>query len=217
MEQGRWPPVMPQSSLDRSWEDEERLYQQPNPVLLPDKGRNLGGLYIGCLYIAGRLKNRELYGHIGAIVSIGVSLNKDLNGAAIVKPGQHPFSAAGYPELLPDIDYQFVDIDDRDRCNIKAHFDPCIAFINKHVKQGTSVYVHCAAGVSRSASIVIAYLMKEFNMSYDIAFSQLKACRPVIDPNNGFRKQLKTYEEELRMKGFMERYLKLKKTEGSPV
>lgn len=217
MEQGPWPPAMPESSLDRSWEEEESLYQKPNPVLLPDKARNLGGLYIGCLYIAGRLRNRELYGHIGAIVSIGVSLNKDLNGSAITQPGRHPFAAAGYPELLDDVTYHFVDIDDRERCNIKVHFDPCIAFINKHMKQGTSVYVHCAAGVSRSASIVIAYLIKELHMSYDNAFSQLKACRPVIDPNNGFRKQLKAYDEELKMSGLMERYLKAKKTEGSLV
>ncbi len=214
MEQDQWAPAMSQSSFDRSWEEEEALYQKPNAVLLPHTDRNLGGLYIGCLYIAERLKNRDLYGHIGAIVSIGVSLNKDLNGDPITKPGQHPFSAAGYPELLPDVSYHFVDIDDTTRCNIKAHFEPCTAFIDKHRKQGISVYVHCAAGVSRSASIVIAYLMKAFNMSYANAFSQLKACRPIIDPNLGFRKQLKVYEEELQMRGLMERYVKMKKTEG---
>jgi hypothetical protein len=198
---------------DANVDDDERLYQMPNPVLLPDKEKNLGGLYIGCVYTVGRLSDRKRYGHIGAIVSIGVSLNRDLNGP-IMKPGVHPFSAAGYPALLPGVTYRFVDIDDHPRCNIKVHFDPCIKFINEHMRQGTSVFVHCVAGVSRSASIVIAYMMRELHLCYDDAFSQLHACRPIIDPNQGFRKQLKEYEEELHMKRLMERYLNAKKAES---
>jgi len=104
--------------------DDDDLYEKPNVVIMPDK--DTGGLYIGCLYIAGALADRETYGHIGAIVRIGVE----------------PYP--GYPSLLPDVQYH------------------CI---NKHRKQGISVYVHCAAGVR--------------------AFRKLKLCRPVIDPNNG--------------------------------
>lgn len=60
--------------------------------------------------------------------------------------------------------------------------------------------VHCQAGISRSASIVISYLMERFSMSYDEARKYLKARRPQIDPNDGFVKQLKSYEEILKVK-----------------
>lgn len=163
--------------------DEEHLYREPNPVLLPDAEKRLGGLYIGCLYIAGALKNRDLYGHIKAVVCIGC--------------GTHPFSAAGYPPTVPGVEYHFVDVDDHERSDIKIHFDPCIDFIHKHIMLGSSVFVHCAAGVSRSASIVIAYLMRKKVMTYERAFRHLRASRPIIDPNNGFRKQLREYEVEL--------------------
>ena len=156
--------------------DDDDLYEKPNVVIMPDK--DTGGLYIGCLYIAGALADRETYGHIGAIVRIGVE----------------PYP--GYPSLLPDIQYHCINIDDHDRCDIMDHFDSCIAFINKHRKQGISVYVHCAAGVSRSATIVIAYLMKEYKLGYESAFRKLKLCRPIIDPNNGFRKQLKEFQKK---------------------
>lgn len=50
--------------------------------------------------------------------------------------------------------------------------------------------VHCAAGVSRSASFVIAYLMKKRDMLYPDALRYVKERRKVISPNSGFKKQL---------------------------
>jgi len=46
--------------------------------------------------------------------------------------------------------------------------------------------VHCFAGVSRSATIVIAYLMQEKEMNMEIAFSFASQARPIIFPNMGF-------------------------------
>lgn len=46
--------------------------------------------------------------------------------------------------------------------------------------------MHCAAGVSRSASIVIAYLMRNNGMNYSDAFALVKNKRFVICPNHGF-------------------------------
>ena len=57
--------------------------------------------------------------------------------------------------------------------------------------------VHCAAGVSRSASTVIAYVMKKQGMSRDDAYAFVKKCRPGIYPNTGFRAQLLKYQEIL--------------------
>ena len=49
------------------------------------------------------------------------------------------------------------------------------------------VLVHCGFGVSRSASLVIMFLMKQWNVSYDEAYDYVKACREIIEPNEGFK------------------------------
>ncbi len=49
------------------------------------------------------------------------------------------------------------------------------------------------AGVSRSASVVIAYIMKTENCSFQSAFAEVKIARPAIKPNAGFTEQLKKF------------------------
>ena len=61
-----------------------------------------------------------------------------------------------------------------------------------------NVLVHCAQGVSRSATIVASYLMRKENMLCNDALSFIKYLRPVSVPNYGFRTQLKQLEEELK-------------------
>ena len=57
---------------------------------------------------------------------------------------------------------------------------------------GKNVLVHCSAGRSRSASSIIYYLMKkEDKMPLDEAFQYVIRCRDIIDPNYGFREELK--------------------------
>jgi protein-tyrosine phosphatase len=51
-----------------------------------------------------------------------------------------------------------------------------------------AVLVHCYAGVSRSATCVIAYLMQEKHMGFEEAFSFASKKRPVIFPNMGFQR-----------------------------
>jgi hypothetical protein len=59
-----------------------------------------------------------------------------------------------------------------------------------------NVLVHCAAGVSRSGSIVVAYLMKKYNLSYDDALEMARSKSPRIRPNTSFEKQLRNWENE---------------------
>lgn len=66
------------------------------------------------------------------------------------------------------------------------------AFIDECRKDGGRVLVHCNAGVSRSAAVVIGYLMAvERGLTYDGALDRLRAKRPCCRPNNGFAKQLR--------------------------
>ncbi|BFG37294.1 hypothetical protein CerSpe_235680 [Prunus speciosa] len=57
-------------------------------------------------------------------------------------------------------------------------------------EQGGRVFVHCCQGVSRSTSLVIAYLMWREGQSFDDAFQYVEAARGIADPNMGFACQL---------------------------
>ena len=59
------------------------------------------------------------------------------------------------------------------------------------------VLVHCHRGVSRSATVVIAYMMKFKNIGMLEAFNFVKIQRPIIDPNFGFLIQLQAFEEQI--------------------
>lgn len=54
--------------------------------------------------------------------------------------------------------------------------------------------VHCKMGVSRSASVVIAYAMKAYNWDFKEAFEYVKQKRSCIKPNSSFISQLETYQ-----------------------
>lgn len=94
--------------------------------------------------------------------------------------------------------YLRVNALDRPDVDLKCHFDEVADMIEEVHQLGGKSLVHCVAGVSRSASLCLAYLMKHRGMSLREAFYHVKAIRPQIRPNSGFFQQLRVYEEELR-------------------
>lgn len=60
--------------------------------------------------------------------------------------------------------------------------------------KGKCVYIHCAQGVSRSATICIAYMMLHANIKYENAYRFVEMCRDVILPNEGFVQQLQSLD-----------------------
>lgn len=62
-----------------------------------------------------------------------------------------------------------------------------------HRKSGQAVLVHCKMGVSRSASTVIAYAMKQQYWTLEVALNYVRDRRSIVKPNEGFMKQLQTY------------------------
>lgn len=102
--------------------------------------------------------------------------------------------ASGIPPKFPsNFQYKVVTILDSPSANLKAHFQACIRFLKQAIDQGGIVLVHCFAGVSRSATIVIAYLMQEHGMSLIDATQHVRKCRYFINPNDGFRRQLQGF------------------------
>ncbi len=69
-----------------------------------------------------------------------------------------------------------------------------------HAEGGGAVLVHCYAGVSRSASCVIAFLMQECGLTFLEAMTYVRKKRPIVFPNFGFQRQLMDFEKALRSK-----------------
>lgn len=72
--------------------------------------------------------------------------------------------------------------------NLLLLFDDAIDFIKHAIDSEETIYVHCNAGVSRSASFVIAYFIREHGLTFEEALNFVKAKRGCVFPNYGFQK-----------------------------
>jgi len=83
--------------------------------------------------------------------------------------------------------------------NLSSHFEAAFEFIDLARQSDSVIFVHCAAGISRSATVVIAYLMREYAMSCSEAYQFVKARRSIISPNLDFMGELHEFEKRLKM------------------
>ena len=72
-------------------------------------------------------------------------------------------------------------------------FEPAFEILDKAVFGGEKTLVHCSEGKSRSAAILIAYLVNRFKVSAEQATRFLQSKRPIVKP--GFIQELKAYEQ----------------------
>lgn len=89
-------------------------------------------------------------------------------------------------------------LDDTPHAPISSHFDHVADKIHEHVHRGGRVMIHCLLGVSRSTTILLAYLMKHRGMSLKSAYDMVAARRTCVRPNPGFWRQLMDYEKRLQ-------------------
>eukprot|EP01083_Nonionella_stella_P229750 812827_1 len=100
------------------------------------------------------------------------------------------------------IEYLQCVIEDSPKANINQFFEETIQFINGALADANhhKVFVHCQAGISRSASIVIAYIMNTRGHGtrgipkFEDALAFVRERRPMVHPNDGFTMQLMEYE-----------------------
>lgn len=90
--------------------------------------------------------------------------------------------------------YMNIRVYDVEATDLLSHWAGTYNFINNARKSGQAVLVHCKMGISRSASTVIAYAMKQQRWPLDVALAYVKDRRSIVKPNEGFMKQLQTYD-----------------------
>uniref|UniRef100_A0A1A8IW62 protein-tyrosine-phosphatase n=1 Tax=Nothobranchius kuhntae TaxID=321403 RepID=A0A1A8IW62_NOTKU len=93
--------------------------------------------------------------------------------------------------------YKRLPATDNSKQNLRQYFEEVFEFIEEAYQSGKGVLIHCQAGVSRSATIVIAYLMKHTLMTMTDAYKYVRSRRPVVSPNLNFMGQLLEFERDL--------------------
>ena len=101
--------------------------------------------------------------------------------------------------VFPDkIKYLHLRLEDMEDVLLKDRFDETIHFMETALHNPSNrILVHCNLGISRSTTIILAYLMKTYNATLIEAFKFLRHRRPIVCPNIGFLHQLIDYEFEL--------------------
>lgn len=98
----------------------------------------------------------------------------------------------------PSFTYLRAPMDDVPEENLGPHIAKVLPFIEEGLRMNVGTLVHCHAGVSRSASLVVAFIMQTRGLSYDDALALVRECRWCVSPNEGFVRQLRELETVLK-------------------
>ncbi|XP_074617028.1 dual specificity protein phosphatase 22-like isoform X1 [Acropora palmata] len=117
--------------------------------------------------------------------------------------------------VLEQFVYKCIQAADSPEQDISDYFQESIDFIhNCRINNGVCL-VHCMAGISRSTSIVAAYIMAVTNLNWIEALKAIKCSRSIANPNYGFQRQLQDFcnlkadeERERLKKNFPDREFK---------
>ncbi|TRY68328.1 hypothetical protein TCAL_03807 [Tigriopus californicus] len=102
-----------------------------------------------------------------------------------------PRKISSFLPKIKNLHIQVTDLPDED---ILSFITSALAFINEGIASGGNVLVHCFRGKSRSATVVTAFIMQKYNLSFEQALARVKAKRDCVNPHQGFLAQLKLYE-----------------------
>ena len=122
-----------------------------------------------------------------------------LNIQSIVNctPPKSEDPGAGCPSFFErELRYLRVPIYDSPAEDAAEHFAAVLDFISSRLHHG-GVLVHCNRGVSRSATFVVAHLMRTQALDPAAALELVRAARPQAEPNAAFLKQLDVLHTEL--------------------
>ncbi|XP_050533399.1 dual specificity protein phosphatase Mpk3 [Daktulosphaira vitifoliae] len=95
------------------------------------------------------------------------------------------------------IKYMQIPISDHIGQNLAGFFPQAIEFIDNGRSQQKGVLVHCLAGISRSVTVMLAYLMAHRQLTLNEAYNMVLKRKTNIDPNFHFMQQLHSFEKQL--------------------
>ncbi|XP_061768087.1 dual specificity protein phosphatase 16 [Nerophis ophidion] len=125
-------------------------------------------------------------------------LNKDVMQQNAIAYVLNASNTCPKPDFIPESHFLRVPVNDSFCEKILPWLDRSVEFIEKAKTSNACVLVHCLAGISRSATIAIAYIMKRMDMSLDEAYRFVKEKRPTISPNFNFLGQLLDFEKKIK-------------------
>ena len=108
----------------------------------------------------------------------------------VVRSVKEQLIAPAYPD---EFQYYVMEIPDCPTASLLPYLPEVLQFIDVG-RQSGGILIHCDSGISRSAAVTIAYVMRDQQMSYDNAFQYVADRRCCVHPNLGFMHQLGEYE-----------------------
>ncbi|XP_043939277.1 dual specificity protein phosphatase 8-like [Protopterus annectens] len=124
-------------------------------------------------------------------------LNKDVMAENGITHVLNVSNSCPKPAYIPETHFLRIPVNDSYCEKILPWLNKAVDFIDKAKLLNGRVLVHCLAGISRSAAIAIAYVMRTLGLSLDDAYRYVKERRPSVSPNFNFLGQLLEYEMTL--------------------
>ena len=112
-------------------------------------------------------------------------------------------------QRIPGVKYLHLGVFDVPSTEISKMFAASFHFIEKAKAVKGRVLVHCIMGVSRSATIAIAYIMKTYKLPLECALTLMLRKR-YVEPNEGFMQQLTEFEIEHDLHTYDEKTKRIK-------
>ena len=109
----------------------------------------------------------------------------------------------GVPTMPPEYGHLYIPVKDNDKSKLEPYFDLTSEFIDNNILLGNNVLVHCSSGVSRSSTIVIAYLMNKQGMTLRDAYRYVYERRNKILPGKGFFIELMALDHKIHGRNSM--------------
>ena len=128
---------------------------------------------ISGLYISGE----EVASNLSLLKAKNITHILDLTGNTIKFPN--------------DFIYKTINLKDSVFEELNEEFWNSLFYIQNVISNGSNILVHCQKGISRSAALCLAYLIKNKGFPYENALKIIQEKRPIININSGFIDQIK--------------------------